>query len=83
MSWWNEAVIGVPRVTWKKIEDLVDEVYYMEQGDELESHERRDLAERLAVHILEEYVQQYFGESAKVAAEMFRQRRRERQKFLG
>jgi hypothetical protein len=82
MGWWSDVVISVPKVTFRKLEDLVEEVYYLEADEELDKHSRRDLAEQLAQRVLEQYVQEYFGEATKAAAEMFRSRHRGRTMLL-
>jgi hypothetical protein len=76
VGWWTDVVISVPKVTFRKLEDLVEEVYYLEADEELDKHSRRDLAEQLARHVLDQYVREYFGDSTKAAAEMFRNRYR-------
>lgn len=77
MSFWTDSVISVPRVTFRKLEELVEEVVYMEAGDEMGSRDRKTMAEELAVNVLNQYVDQYFGEGARSAAEMFLNRKRQ------
>jgi hypothetical protein len=75
VGFWSDVVISVPKVTFRKLEDLVEEVYYLEADEELDGLGRKELAEKLAVSVIEQYVTDYFGESAKAAAEMFRHRK--------
>lgn len=82
MGFWTEKVIGVPRLTFKKLEDLVDEVYFLEADEEIDRSSRSEMAEKLAVRVLTDYVHEYFEESTKAAAQMFRNRRRERDRYL-
>lgn len=71
---WLDPIIAVPRITFKKLEELVEEVYFLETDEELDGRSRKELAEKLAQRVLNEYVVEYFGESTKVAAQMFRNR---------
>lgn len=75
MGFWSDVVISVPKVTFRKLEDLVEEVYYLEAYEELDGRGRKELAEKLAVRVIEQYVTEHFGESTKAAAEMFRHRK--------
>jgi len=79
---WLDPIIEVPRVTFQKLEDLVEEVYFLEEDEELDSSSRKELAEKLAQRVLNEYVVEYFGASTKAAAVMFKNRRRERDRYL-
>lgn len=74
MGFWSDVVISVPKVTFRKLEDLAEEVYYLETEEELDRRGRKELAEKLVQKVLAEYVDEYFGESAKAAAQMFRNR---------
>jgi hypothetical protein len=74
MGFWSDVVISVPKVTFRKLEDLAEEVYYLETEEELDRRGRKELAEKLVQKVLAEYVDEYFGECAKAAAQMFRNR---------
>ncbi|MFB5191998.1 hypothetical protein [Alicyclobacillus fastidiosus] len=76
MAWIFSPILNVPRVTMKKFEDLVEEVTYIESGRELDGTQARVMAEQLMIRVLNEYVDQHFGESARSAAEMFINRKR-------
>ncbi|MCL6443648.1 MAG: hypothetical protein K6T83_09365 [Alicyclobacillus sp.] len=71
-----DPAIDVPKVIFRKFEQLVEEVAYIEAGREVDAQERRDLAKQLCVRVLEEYVDQHFRESTRSAAEMFLNRKR-------
>jgi hypothetical protein len=74
MGFWSDVVISVPKVTFRKLEDMVEELHYFDNDEELDSRGRKELAEQLAQKVLAEYVDEYFGESVKAAAQMFRNR---------
>lgn len=82
MGFWTDVTILVPKVTFKKLEDLVEEVFYLECDERLGVDGRRELAEQLAARVLDEYVTEYFGESTKAAAQMFRSRKHGRTMLL-
>lgn len=75
MGFWTDVIIAVPKVTFRKLEDLAEEIYFLESDEELDNRGRKELAEQLAQKVLNEYVTEYFGESTKAAAEMFRNRK--------
>jgi hypothetical protein len=74
MGFWTDVVISVPKVTFRKLKDLVEELYYFESGEELDGRCRKELAEKLAVRVIEQYVAEYFSACTRAAAEMFRSR---------
>lgn len=70
----SQKNVHVPKATFRKLDDLVEEVYYLETDKELDGRGRKELAEKLAVRVIEQYLTEYFGESTKAAVEMFRSR---------
>lgn len=75
---WLDPAISVPRVTYRRLAALAEEIEYLESGDELETWEQRDRVEELITNILDEYVRQHFEESTKTAAKMLNMRRIQR-----
>ncbi|WDL97781.1 hypothetical protein [Alicyclobacillus sp. ALC3] len=74
---WRDPAVDVPRVTYRRLQMLVEEVMYFERENALASWELREQVEQLIGHILDEYVRQHFEESTKVAAQLLTARRRE------
>lgn len=77
-----DPAISIPRVTYARLTMLVNEVSYLQEGEELTGFELRDTVDRFVGNILTEYVRQHFDESTKTAAEMIEQRRKRRRMEL-
>ena len=78
MGWWSDELVAVPKVTFRRIVMMVEEIAYLEEGEELQGDALRTLAERLAVSILDEYVRGHFHESTHAAAKMMVERHKQR-----
>ncbi|WDL96968.1 hypothetical protein [Alicyclobacillus sp. ALC3] len=74
---WRDPAVDVPRVTYRRLQMLVEEVSYLADGEGLASWELREQVEQLIGRILDEYVRQHFEESTKAAAQLLTARRRE------
>jgi hypothetical protein len=81
VSWWDEVIIGVPKVTWRKLEQLVEEVVYLEIGESVSRQSRYDFAQQLAVKVLTEYVQERYDDAIRSVAEDFKRKRRDKLRF--
>lgn len=74
---WRDPAVDVPRVTYRRLQMLVEEVVYFERDDAIATWEIREQVEQLIGRILDEYVRQHFEESTRAAAELLTGRRRE------
>lgn len=81
MSFWTDAIISVPRVVFRKLEDLVEDVVYLETDEEIDHRTRKELAEQLAVRIVTEYVREQFEEQHRTVAQDMVNKRKERKRF--
>jgi len=77
-----DPIIAVPRVTFRKLEQLVEDVVYLEDDEEVDGSTRRELAEQLATRILTEYVREHFEEQSQAVAQDMVRRRRDRKRFF-
>jgi len=76
-----DPIISVPRITFRKLEQLVEDVVYLEDDEEVDHSTRREMAEKLAVTIITEYVREQFEEQSQAVAQDMVRRRKERQRF--
>jgi|GEM_PF-4058805 len=73
-----DPTISVPRVTYARLRMLVNEVSYMEDGEELTGYDLSEAVDRFAANVLNEYIRQHFEESTKVAAILIHEKRNRR-----
>jgi len=76
-----DPIITVPRITFRKLEQLVEDVVYLEDDEEVDHSTRRELAEKLAVTIITEYVREQFEVQSQAVAQDMVRRRKERKRF--
>lgn len=70
MGFWTDAVVGIPKVTFRRYVMLAEELYYLEYDEELSSSEAKEEAEKIILRVLDEYIRQHFEESTRLAVEM-------------
>lgn len=70
MGWWSDELIAVPKVTFRRLLLIVEEVESISGEDVFPGLGSREKTGLLAARILEEYVRQHFGDSTKQVAEM-------------
>lgn len=75
-------VVTIPKPTWRRIEMLVGEIAYMQDGEEVTGLDLEHMTEKFIQRIVDEYARQYFEESTRTAAELVRTRRKERERRL-
>lgn len=71
MGWWSDELITVPKVTFRRLVLIVEEVESVSGEDVFPGLGPREKAGQLAARILEEYVRQHFRDSTRQVAEMF------------
>ncbi|MCL6453534.1 MAG: hypothetical protein K6T78_07890 [Alicyclobacillus sp.] len=75
-------LVRVPRITWRKLEQLVEDVVYLEDGEAMRSWELHELTEQLARSILTEYVREQFDAQVEAVAKDMVRRRRDRRRYF-
>lgn len=75
-------VVRIPKPTWRRIAMLVNEISFMQNGEELEGLDLESTTEAFIQRIVDEYVHQYFEESTRTAAELVVRRQQQRQRRL-
>lgn len=77
-----KPVVTIEKPTWRRIEMLVNELSYMEDGEELQGLDLESATEKYIQNIVDEYARQYFEESTRAAAELVNSRRKARARKL-
>jgi hypothetical protein len=67
---WNDAIINVSRVTFRRFMMLAEEIYNLNYGMELSGFELKEVTEEIIQNVLDEYIRQHFEESTKSAVKM-------------
>ncbi len=72
MGFWTQAVISVPKVTFRRFVMLAAELYYLNYDKELSGSEAQEEAEKIILNVLDEYIRQHFEESTRFAVNLLR-----------
>lgn len=77
MAFWD-PIVQFPSTTFRRVAMLVNEIEYMNTGEELTGLDLEHETENFIKNIVDEYIRQYFEESTRQVAQLTTRASRER-----